>query len=228
MSSSVPNVLSRFTGQIDMFIPVKANITKHRISVHNTLGGAFAGAISIFEAQSAKHYRSPSLVRQGIGYVEESTKGQTRITFNPDDYTSISPLVPGDDDILYLRVEDYDIALGGYLPPSMIMIIPQAQYFGVQDSVVAVTGSAPGISAVSGDPAPPTSLQFTLPLYSSTVTISNLDTTNTLLVGFNSPMVPIAAGQVLPLVDGSIVDVAVAAAGGTAVDFTLLFTLSRV
>lgn len=228
MSSTIPNVISRFTGQVDMFLPTKPNVLRYRVSVHNTLDGAFAGSVPIFTVESGRHYLSESLRKANIGAVDESKARQTRVTFNPDDFVGVSPLVPGEDDILFLRVEDYDIVLGGYLPPSTILVIPQQRYFAVQESVVALTGTAPGISAVAGEKAPPTSLKFALPLYSSTLTVVNLDTTNTLLMSFNGGMVPVNAEQVIPLVDGSITDVSVASDSGNAVDFTMMFTLTRV
>lgn len=228
--SSIPNLLTRSTNQIDLMIPRKANISKYRIRGHRTLEGASLSPVILFEAQAGTHYRSPQMKRNRLGFVEDSKVGQTRITFDLDEFTSTSPFVPPDNNVVYLVVEDFDIASGSYTSPSPILIIPPTSYFGVQNSVVTVYGNAPGITATPGETPPGGSLAFGLPLYSASATLKNLDPANSLLVSFNAgmSMVPVSAGDVFEVNNGSIFDIFVASENGSSVPFTMTFSLMKV
>lgn len=228
MRSSVPNMLTRRRNIVDMMIPTKPNVLRHRIRAHKTLDGAFSSSQVIFEVERGAHFVSPTLQKKGLGAYEDSKRGQTRITFDPEDYKS--SLVPGDDEVIYLRVEDYDVALGGYLAPGSILILPPEEYFGVQDSMLTLTGSAPGISATRGESAPTGALSFSLPLFSSSALVQNLDGSNTLLVAFGRGMAmsPVPNNGNFTLVDGSVVEIFAASENGSAVDFTMVFSLTKV
>jgi len=229
--SATPSLLTRAVNQVDLMLRRNVNVLRHRVRGHNTLDGAFSGSVEMFTVEQGRHYLSDTLRRGRRGVVEDEKRGTTRITFDPDDFGPLSPSLPSDGEILFLRVEDYSTALGGYLPPGQILLIPPAEHFGVQDSTITIAGSAPGgLSALSGANPPPGVMTFGLPLYSTSANIKNLDTTNNLLVSFNEgmPMVAVAPGDSILISDGSVVEVFVASQNSNAVEFSMFFTLTKV
>jgi len=229
--SATSSLLTRSVHLVDLMIKKDPNILRYRVRGHCTLDGAFFGAVEMFTVQKGSHYRSHTLLVNKTGVVEDSKRGMTRITFDPDDFGPTSPSLPKDHDVLFLRVEDYSIALGGYLPPGQILIIPPPEFFGVQDSTITVAGTAPGgVGATQGANPPPGAMTFGLPLYSTSANITNLDSTNNLLVSFNEglPMVAIAPKSSVLISDGSVVEVYVASSVANPVEFSMFFTLTKV
>lgn len=230
---TTPSLLTRSTHIVDLMIRTDPNILRYRVRGHNTLDGAFFGSVEMFTAEKGRHYRSATLLANGTGVCADTKRGMTRITFDPADFAPLSPSLPRDDEVLFLRVEDYDIAAAGYLPPGQILIIPPPRHFGVQDSTITVTGSAPGgLGALPGmnPQAVPGLMSFGLPLYSTSATIKNLDGTSNLLVSFNKgmPLVPVPPGDTADVYDGSVVEVFLAAEGSGSVDFSGFFSLTKV
>lgn len=234
--STIPNLITRARNRVVMTIPENPLISGYRIRGHNTLDGAFAGGVVMFEVKSGTRYRSPDLCRQRLGLVEGSLANITKIVFDPDEFAPLSANLPTDQQVLYLTVEDYDIALGGYQPPSTILVIPNARYFGVQNSALLITGCAPGLASppAPGDVPPTGALSFALPLYASNCQIKNLDPADDLLVSFDRGMGLMAVSPVssdpvgLSVDDGSVVEVHVVSRSADPVDFTGVFSLTKV
>lgn len=228
---TTPNVLDRKVNVVEMSIRNNPNVSKYRIRGHRTLDGAFVGSVEMLEVQAGIHTRSQGLVQSGRNKTYgETVRGYTRIGIDPDEFTSVSPVLPSDSEFLFLRVEDFDIAAQAYLPPGQILVIPPASYFGVQDSTITLHGTSPGISAVAGEVPPPGSMSIALPLYSTSGNITNLDGTDALLVSFGKgmPMTPVASGDDLPITDGSVVEVFVASTTGNPLEFSATFSLTKV
>jgi hypothetical protein len=210
-------------------IPEEPNTSRYRFRGHKSLDGAFLGSAEMFEVLSGAHFVSPTPQSEGrTGAVEDSKRGQTRVLFDPNDYAS-HPSLPPDSEMLFLRVEDFDIAAQAYLPPGPILLVPTVYQFGFQDSTITIYGTAPGVSAVPGDKPPATSLIFALPLFTTSVTIVNLDGVNSLLVSTNrgTPMVPIPADGVINIDTGSISEMAVASENGNEVTFSMFLTMTK-
>lgn len=228
---SVPNVSRRRPKVIEFFINNKPDVTKYRIRVHRTLDGAFTGSVAIFEVEKGTHYLSRRLRQRGFrGSFYTSLGNTTKATIDIDDFTSVSSVVPNDRETVYMRVEDFRPAAGGYTAPGQILVVPPFEFFGMVNSVVAVTGSAPGISAVVGDSPPPTALCFAMPLATKSVTLLNLDPANNLLISTNEggAMIPIVPQRPFEISDGSIVELYAASSTGAAVNFSATFTLDKV
>jgi hypothetical protein len=230
--NTVPSLITRATNHVDLMIKQDVNVLRYRVRGHRTLNGAQFGSVAMFVADSGRHYRSVTLRQKGIGVVEDSKRDMTRITFDPADFQATSPSLPSDGEVLFLRVEEFSVATGGYLPPGQILIVPPAETFGVQDSTITVAGIAPGglLGAIPGSKPPPESLSFGLPLYSTSATISNLDANNNLLISFNEgmPMVVVKPNDEIVIPDGSVVEVFVASQAVNAVEFSMFFTLTKV
>lgn len=227
---TTPNLLTRSTNLVDLRIKQDVNVTGYRVRGHKTLNAAFAGSTAMFTVDRGRHYLSPTLRRNKTGVVADTKRGTTRITFDPDDFGPLSPNFPTDNEMLYLRVEDFSVALGAYLPPGQILLIPPAIHFGIANSAITVSGTAPAnLGAIQGEKAPPGSMSFGLPLYSPIGSIQNLNGPDNLLVSFREgmPMDSIAPGGTLLIPRGSIVEVLVASQGVNPVNFSMIFTLTR-
>lgn len=229
--SSTPNILDRKVNVVELSIPVKPGVSKYRLRGHKTLDGAFVGTVAMMEAESGIQTRSPGLRVSGRNRtMGETIRGYTRIALDPDEFTALSPSLPTDRETLFLRVEDFDLALGGYLPPGQILIVPPADYFGVQNSTISLFGTAPGLSALPGEYPPLGAMSFGLPLYSTSGEITNLDGADALLVSFGEGqlMASIPAGGSFPIDDGSVIEVFLASASGNPIEFSASFSLTKV
>lgn len=72
--------------------------------VDSGVGGA--GPAAMFQVQRGDCFRSPSLRRSGRGQIIGSTKGQTHLAFDPDDFLAPGVPLPPDNHWLFLRVQE--------------------------------------------------------------------------------------------------------------------------
>jgi len=72
--------------------------------VGSGVGGT--GPTALFQVQRGDCFRSPGLRRSGRGQIIGSTKGQTHLAFDPDDYLAPGVPLPPDEHWLFLRVQE--------------------------------------------------------------------------------------------------------------------------
>jgi len=188
----IPSIQYRTPNQINMNLPIMAGVPKIRVSGAARLNDAYGnvagvgggGVIPMFEVQSGATYTSPSLKARRLPAVEETGRGLTRMAFDLDDFaTPAQPAgtsyLPTDDQSVFLRIELWNPALGGWNPPGPILIVPPYDFFTTKEPVFTVTGNAPnmGIAAWPGalpDFLPPSVLNFLVPAYSTSISLENL------------------------------------------------------
>lgn len=69
-------------------------------------GVSGAGPAAMFQVQRGDCFRSPNLRRSGRGQIIGSTKGQTHLAFDPEDFLAPGVPLPPDDHWLFLRVQE--------------------------------------------------------------------------------------------------------------------------
>lgn len=189
MEGRVPNLLERSQGLVDLTLRDNPDTTKYRILVHRNLDSCRTGATTILDnLTQGSMYRSPTLVRKGLGRTMDNNRGLTRITFDISDFADggggTAPTVPFENEIIYLRVQEFSRSANGYLDAGPILVIPPTGFFNIRNPLLQIGGVAPSTSVGLGTPitAPGTGdqLHIVFPFYSQTNNIRNLSTTNSL------------------------------------------------
>ena len=203
----IPSIQYRSQNYINMTFPILAGVQKIRVSGAARLNDAYGnvagvgggGAIPMFEVSSGATYSSPSVRARKIPF-EDTNRGVTRMVFDPDDFATPAQApgtsyLPTDDQSLFIRIETWNPVSGSWNPPGPIMIIPPYDFFTTKEPVFTVTGYAPDM-ALGAWPAglpdfmPPTTMNFLLPAYSTTVSVGNLDAGKVLFTAFHPGMPP--------------------------------------
>jgi hypothetical protein len=202
-----PNLIERFKNRISLAIAKNPQISSYRLRGASLLNdaygnghgvpGAVGGPDLITDVLAGEFFRSPTLARNRVGVVEESFREQTRILLDIMDYQGPGNILPVDSDTLYLRLQDYDVALGGLTPLGPIFIIPPPGFFSMPYPTLTFAGDAPGVIATNGNPPPPDSMRIFLPNFAGSAEIHNLHPTNSLMVAFGDgqPMVQITGAS---------------------------------
>lgn len=211
----IPSILYRQSNYINMTYPILPGVPKIRISgaarlddaYGNVAGVGGGGVIPMFEVLSGATFMSPGAQAKKRPF-EDTNRGVTRMIFDLDDYATPAQApgtsyLPTDDQVLFLRVETWNPALGVWNPPGPITIIPPYDFFTTKEPVFTVTAKAPNM-ALGAWPAglpdfmPPTTLNFLLPAYSQTISVGNLDAGKVLFTAFHPGMPPTV---ILPKMD---------------------------
>ena len=189
MEGRVPNLLERSQGLVDLTLRDKADTTKYRILAHRNLDSCRTGATTILsDITKGSMYRSPTLVRKGLGRTMDNNRGLTRITFDISDFADggggTAPTVPLENEIIYLRVQEFSRSANAYLNAGPILVIPPTGFFNIRNPLLQIGGVAPNTTVSLGTPlsSPGTGdqLHLVFPFYSQTNNIRNLSTTNSL------------------------------------------------
>jgi len=225
--STLPRLISRYDHRTEMVFRNPPGITRYRFSGHRTLDGAFAGTVNMFTVNCGTSFRSPTIVKNKWGLIDESMRGLTRVLFDQNDYSSLSPNLPTDEFALYLRIED---EVGGiFQPPSPIYVIPPASFFFAENQTVTLAGNAPGITALPGEPHPGTAMVIVLPRTAPSISVINLNPIGSanLLVSFDKGlgMVPILPTDKVRTFEDAVNYIALASGDGNLAPFSLLCTM---
>lgn len=226
--STLPRTISRNPNRIELTFRSPSVVTRHRVSGHKSLDGAFAGTVNMFTVDAKTSFRSPTVIKKGWGIIDETFRGLTKVLFDPNDYSPLSINLPTDKHALFLRFED-EVG-GAWEPYSSIYIIPPVSK-GIPNALIPISGTAPGgLGAVAGEAAPPGAMSFGVHQYAMLSNISNFDGTDNLLVSFQEgmPMIPVAPGSTLFVGGSAVAGVWVASEGVNTVSFAMMFTLSGV
>lgn len=193
--------LDRSRDLVDLSIPEKAGVTKYRLRAHYNLNDAYgstngvggSGTVALFDVTAGTFFRSRSVALRGLR-AEESFRERTRIQFDPADYHTPGSGLPLNEDMIFLRVQEYSTATGAFLPEGPIKILPPPGFFKEQFPALTLAGKAPGVTAVAGGVPPAGSMHLVFPRYVKDVFIFNLNPSNSLLVSYGRrmPMMEIA------------------------------------
>ena len=189
MEGRVPNLLERSQGLVDLTLRDNPDTTKYRILAHRNLDSCRTSATTLIDdlAQGSM-YRSPTLVRKGLGRTMDNNRGLTRITFDISDFADggggSAPTVPLENEIIYLRVQEYSRSADAYLDAGPILVIPPTGFFNIRNPLLQIGGIAPTTSSLGlGSPIPAPAagmseqMHLVFPFYSQTNNIRNLNVT---------------------------------------------------
>ncbi len=203
----IPSIQYRSPNMINMTFPMDA-APKIRVAGAARLVDAYGavagvgggGTLPMFDVLSGMSYLSPSIRSRRMPAVEETSRGLTRMVFDPDDFSTAAavpggPYLPTDDQTLFLRMQIWDVATATYLPEGPIMIVPPYDFFTTKEPTFTVSGRAPNMAlgawpAAIPDSMMPGTMNFMVPGYSTTVSIANLDPGKVLFVSFHPGMPP--------------------------------------
>jgi hypothetical protein len=194
----------RHPSRVELTLPTRSGVTAYRLlgasninDAHGTPGGVSANSpIEMLRVIPGQTYVSTSLQgRLSPVVLDQSSKGLTRIVYNPDDtvttpYPAVGsglPAVPPDTQTAFLRASSFD---GATWTDGPIVIIPPYDFQTVGNPVIAITGNAP--DAGLGLTSPPDyldvdtfgAMNFHLPLYCGSMMFSNQDSTDFIWISF--------------------------------------------
>ena len=163
--ATAAEIVERSTRLIDLKLPQDPRVPQYRLWGAQTLDDAYGaptasgvtgtGPSQILEAMRGDNIRSAGLVKRGVGLVDESTRRMTRVKFDIEDFSSVPGSgLPQDDEFLFLRVQEYNLAQQDYgtvlgaidhgdpvLGP--ITVIPNTMFWGMATASITVQGNAP-------------------------------------------------------------------------------------
>ena len=190
-----PNVLDRAEGLMRLQFRNNPDVLGYRIRVADTLDNAYGptngvggtGTTALFDVARGRSFISREIRRRRVGIIGDITRGQTRATFDPNEYFG-QPQVPPDSDIWFVRVQVATAATGGFplgfpggafpgtftpLDQSDILIVRTPDFLSVPRPALTLAGTAPDVGAVFGAAPPPDSLVFHVPSFADAMVITN-------------------------------------------------------
>jgi hypothetical protein len=242
-----PNVLDRAAGFLQLQFRNDPDVLGYRVRVANTLDNAYGnangvggvGTTALFDVQRGRTFLSPTIRRRKTGISGDITRGQTRATFDPNEYFGLSAEVPPDSDLWFIRVQVATAATGGFplgfpggafpgtftaADQSDILIVRTPDFFNVPRPALTLYGTAPDVGATPGLPPPPESLVFHVPSFADAVVLTNHGAGDLLYaVGRGLPMARLAAATTLSHASGMKDELIIAASGGNP-NFSLLLS----
>lgn len=243
-----PNVLDRHAGQMLLQFRNDPDILGYRIRAANSLDNAYGpqngvggtGTTALFDVQRGRMFRSKALRNRGLGISGDITRGQTRAHFDPNEYFGLSPQVPPDSDIWFLRVQVATAPTGGWplgfpggafpgtattANQSDILIVRTPDFFAVPRPALTLYGTAPDVGASPGLPPPPESMVFHVPAFADAMVITNHGAAPLYYaVGRGLPMAEVAAGAQISHASG-MKDELIIAADGANPTFSVLVSI---
>jgi hypothetical protein len=201
----VPSILDRSTGYLTLQWRNDPDILGYRVRVADSLDNAYgpfngvvptagAGTEAIFDVNRGQTLRTKAIRLKGTGISGDITRGQTRATYNPNEFFDppTTAVVPPDNQLIFMRIQVRTTANpvfpGGAFPgtanatdQSKILIVQDPRFFEVPRPALTLHGTTPAIAgAVPGLPAPPESLIFGVPAFADAMVITNHDVANPL------------------------------------------------
>lgn len=236
MRGVVPNLLERSKGLIDLTFRNDPDITKYKILVHRILPQARLNPTEILTVNRGQLFRSATLRKKGLGLTMDNCRGLTRLTFDIKDFEDggggTARTVPIDEEMIFLRVQEFSKALGAFKPSGPILIIPNPSFYKTRNPVFQIGCVAPDTAnLVVGSPIEnPVGLAYheqvhiVFPFYSQAISISNLSSKGVsddhlfVSTGHLDPAMYVAEGTNFSLSRGAVSEL-IFAGGGGPVDF---------
>jgi hypothetical protein len=242
-----PNVLERHPGQMLLQFRNNPDILGYRIRVADSLDNAYGafngvggvGTTALFDVQRGRTFISKKLREKGTAISGDITRGQTRAHFDPNEYFGLSPEVPSDSALWFVRVQVATLPTGGYplgfpggafpgtftaSDQSDILIVRTPAFNSVPRPALTLYGTAPDVGALPGLPPPPESMVFHVPAFADALVITNLGAADLYYaVGLGLPMAVVPAGTTISHSSG-MKDELVLAANGANPNFSILIS----
>lgn len=177
------------------------------------------GSTAMFAVAQSGGFRSPTLRRKGLGQIVGSTRGQTHMVFDSDDYPAV---LPQDDSWMFLRVQEDHLGAGllslagNPADPCLgpIYCLPPAPYFGMRRPAFTLQATAPSSTGSSLGALPvldedltsagPRAMCLVFPRQLTELTVRNLSGVSMLVsFGLGQGMRDVAAGGVVVLASGT-------------------------
>ena len=205
----IPNVLERANAFMLIQYINNPDILGYRFRVSNSLDNAYgtfngvvgAGTTALpgLDAERGTTRITRPIRKKGTGVSGDITRGQTRVTFDPNEFFGLTPEVPSDAQLWFARVQVRTVAAPVYpagadpTNQSDILIIQDPTFFSVPRPALTLYGTAPDIGAVPGLPAPPEALIFHVPAFADAMVITNHDAAAPLFfaVGAEQPLMQV-------------------------------------
>lgn len=241
MMRSVLNMIDRGPNYMDLMIRVDPSVSQYQLLIARTINDAYdwqavglngvvgtnAAFVYPVNIQRAATYRSPFIVQRGLGLLDESVRGQTRIILDLSQwYGPANPSVPADYELTFVRVREYNVATAAFGPPGPIHIIPPPQFFSSIPAGITLAGTAPNTGIAAGNIPSDNALWISLPRYCATSNLLNRDNSNDLLVSWDYGQTSgaVEPNGALGLTSVSYKNVLLEAVGGTA-NWTAFFSI---
>ena len=240
---SVLGVVDRAPNYIDFMIRVDPAVSKYRFRIaicpndaYDLTGGAPGtnGVVGMhvpflipLEFVSGTTFRSELIRHRGVGFLEESTRGQTRIILDISQWFGPgNPSVPADNQHIFLRVEEFHRATNAWAAPGPIHIVPPANFYGNIPAGLTLAGTAPNTGGEAGRVLSDNAMWISLPRYCATSNIANRGSTKDLLVAWDWDQTAgaIEAKASLGLTSTSFKNIVLEGAGN-AVNWTAFFSI---
>jgi len=208
------------------------------------LSGAVTQVQPLFEVGASRQFRSPSVIKRAWSWYGEALKNMSRVAFDPSDYSSVflgaGIAAPSDEDYWFIRLQERRSTTGwqevsgavnnGEPKLGPIYVVPQPEFFGQNIPTLILQGTAPNSTGCTAGERPaldldmqvPNPMHIVLPRTTSSITINNLSTTETLLVstGLGTPMTAVGPDDDPAVVFGSFKEIVIAGDGAN-VDFSV-------
>ena len=218
-----PRLVQRSAGLIDIAIPSRPQVASYTVRSNVTITDAWS-TTTAFISGVPKHtwFKSPSLVRGGVGSYPDSMAGLTRVSFNPNDYASAT--MNGDTAMQYIVVDEVDAA-GTTLSSSPVVVIPPSNFFATGRATLVLKGTTLATAAGPDGFPPPGAGRVLLPLFADEVTF--YCTTNDLFVALGEGMqeLTVPAGQSRQLTEAGAWNLYMRGDTGSAADFEATISL---
>lgn len=209
----IPNVLERATEYLRLQYRNDPDILGYRIRVADSLNNAYgadngvggAGTFAIIDVNRDRDFISKEMRISRRGLTGETTRGQTRAVFNPNEFFGDDPVVPADGQLWFVRTQVRTQAAPAFpatadnLNQSDILIVRTPGFLTVPRPALTLYGTAPALAtAVPGLPAPEEAMIFHVPSFGDALVLTNHGPGQLFYsVGYNLPLARLDAGQTL-------------------------------
>lgn len=184
-----PSVLNRSAAFMTLQYINDDDILGYRVRVANSLDNAYGadngvggvGTTALFDVDRGRTLITKPIRLKGTGVSGDITRGQTRATFDPNEFYGLSPEVPPDSNLWFVRTQVRTTGAPAFpgtadnINQSIITIVQGPDYFAVPRPALSLYGTAPDVGAVPGLPAPPESMVFGVPAFADAIVIINHD-----------------------------------------------------
>lgn len=167
--SVVPRLVKRAAGIMDLVIRNRPGVIGYRLSAAKDLDTAFTAPTNFLTVRSGDVFSSPTVQRNRAYRNDGSNRGLTRLWLDINDYASAT--IPGDTDILYLRVAEQTAA--GFLPDGPILVVPPPDFFETGRRNLVIVGTAPDLPSRGNNLPPEDALRVYLPKFAEELRVYN-------------------------------------------------------
>lgn len=183
-----PNILDRAAGHITLQFRNDPNILGYRVRTSNSLVNAYGtanglagvGTVALFDVQRDQTSISKVIRQRRTGISGDTTRGQTRATYDPTEFVGVAATVPPDNQLAFMRFQVRTAASPAFpvaadnTNQSVILVVQDPTFLGVPRPSLTLSGIAPTLgTAAAGLPAPTGALVFRVPGFAESIVIIN-------------------------------------------------------